>query len=195
MNDSVMFGMYIASDLRNRLRKTAKRIHRSSSEVARDAIEAHLEMLEAKFRIEEAHKEEEKKKKKSLTRPTLKTLKRLGENPVIRPKLNVDEKDVEEDEAQDRLNRVYGYHAARLLDVGESDPVEKRIRLREAIEAIHREAPLTFPQDDEIIRILEKFMLMIRAEIESKKQEKKVEVDTEVDVTKVKTHGIVENDE
>jgi hypothetical protein len=135
----------------------------------RDAIIEKTEILEKKFREEQ-----------DIKKIPIRVLPRLGQSPLgpSAPKPIDDNDDNNEDivESQiaaqtvvaapaapaDPLADVYEHHAQRVFEAL-ADPIEKRVRIEEALAAIQEEYPIIAPLDDVIRTKLQDVVQRLRA--------------------------------
>lgn len=181
MNTSVLV-VHMPSELRDRLRRVSRRLRLSASHIARDALTEKAEYYEAKERADKERRRRD---------PNERGIRGLNERqPLDRPiaKTNTD---------GDPLHALYMTHAKRLFEVID-DPAavqEKRIRLNDAITAIKRQCPLTYPSDGEIMAYLERLIVEMRVEADEEQSASTPDAKEQeftrrsIDLSKVKTFG------
>ncbi len=153
----------IPSSIRERARKVAKRLHTSTTHLVCMALEEKFEAVEKKWRDSEALIREEKRAELE-ARKERRQLRRMGDAPVSQltpvsaPTTTEDEPPEQKDTA---LDKIYEHHAKRIFEVL-SSPVEKRLRVGEALSAVRRERPLTYPSDKEVLTTIEQIIIQLR---------------------------------
>jgi len=179
---AILCGFRLLANERERLWRVARAYGTSATAIVRTAITERVEYLEAKLVAEEErHRREVEDRREFRMGKKLKGLEPLG-RPVSKNS-KADEKPaaLPNDE---RLTALYAEHAKRIFEVLH-DPVEKRLRTREALAAIRKRAPLTHPDEATMLVALEELITRLRVDAEI----------VVVDPKKVRTGGDVGDSE
>jgi predicted DNA-binding protein len=152
--------LILTSDLRDRIRKIAKHLGSTSTQLAREALVRFVEESEMKF-----YEEAERKRRGREVGRKLKPLQ-----PMVKSKLGPRPFGEREEETPAQLQQIdptldilYTEHAAKIARALAS-PLEKRIAVEEAVRAIKRYAPLTHPAEAEILGKLERTVVALLRE-------------------------------
>ena len=140
-----------------RAKFAAKRLRVPLATLARDGLSLRLAEIEKKFRLEE---ELENANKQAKGR-TLGTLGGLGESRLAPSPLKPYGEQKTETLEDTRLDIIYRHHAA-LVNAALANPIEKRLRIAEALVAVRNETPITEPPASEILATLEHHVLALR---------------------------------
>lgn len=160
---------FISVEVPDRLWKRAERLKKELGmtfrQMVTDALTERVDYLETKLRYDEEQEAKREREKLELRakRREVRSLEKLGDRvvPSLRPVNGprpIDEIDEpKEVVAVDPLIAVYREQGVRLAEVmsGQNNPLERRVRVMEAVEAVKKAAPLTHPSDESILRRLE----------------------------------------
>lgn len=169
-NEIVVTTVSLPKDLHARARAIAKRNRTTTVHLIRESLTEKIEYLEAKRRVEEERIIAERQRAAFSTHvrgrpPRLP----LAPEPPPPLKSEIVDENVENLEAEARTAHVYETQAKLILETLEGSPLERRLRVAEAVAAVKRERPLTHPPDDEILQTLEREVLHLRRNTEKTK--------------------------
>lgn len=157
MKETSVITVHLPPKLRERMRVLAKQFRKTTSDVVRDALIERMEYLEDKLQSQERFTRfgHEKRKSKTIPDTSEKDILEVDENSLAPPALKnstilttntyIDE---------DRFADVYTKHVPRILEAS-GNPVERRLRVAEAIAEIKRRAPMTSPSELELTKKIE----------------------------------------
>lgn len=182
---SAVLQLHMPSELRERVRRISKRTRLSASHIARDGLTERVEYYEAKERADKERRRRD---------PNERGLRGLDERQPL------DRRTAKSADTDNPIHSLYLTHARRLFEVIDDPNAvhEKRIRLNDAITAIKRQCPLTYPSDGEIMAYLERLIVELRVEAaDGEEQPEPVDATAAVpdftrrsiDLSKVKTFG------
>jgi len=182
MANVVVINIALPADLRNRVRSIAKKKRTTTAQIVRDALAEKVEYLEAKERAEDDRRRKERTERaqgpRGIGRSALAPLP-----PRVEAREAAPTADIHPDE-----QALYETHAARVFEAFDQ-PLEKRMRVREAIAAVKRQSPLTHPGDDAILARLTAAVAELQS-MQSYVQEQRA-----IDTSKIRTFGEVADDE
>lgn len=158
----------LPAGLHQRTNAIAKRLACSFVQIVREGLADRLDYYDARFKAEDDRARAEKEARRASGR----TLRSLGERPLApaggadslapAPLEPLEPVAFEGTAAGDGLEELYRHHAARIFEVMDKLPTEKRLRVMEAIAAVQRQAPLTHPSDKVILERLEAIIVGMR---------------------------------
>lgn len=145
--------------LYQRVKSTAKQtIHRSITQFVKTALLEKVEFYETKLRAEEEQRKADKKAR-TLKDRVDRTERGFGTSDLApKPVLS---SSVSETQNQEREVETYRFHAQRIFEAL-NNPLEKRVRITEAVSAIKQREPLLHPSDQAILTRLQSIIIAIR---------------------------------
>jgi len=141
----------IQESLKSRLRVVAKKCQKSLSQFTRDLIVEAIESFDTQERLKEEQKKQSLDEKRQQRRDRFSVLapaqRNLAPDPARRSSSPMPS-------LFDNIDDVYVEKATRIAE-SVNDPIECRLRTREAVRDIEKQFPLTHPGAAEILRKLE----------------------------------------
>ena len=145
-----------------RTKFAAKKLQVPVAAIARDGLYLKLAEIDKKLRLEEELENADKQIKKHRG---LGSLGGIGDSKLAPTPLKSygEQQEAKKDADSDpRLEIIYRHHAA-LVHAALANPIEKRLRIAEALVAVRDETPITEPPESEILATLEHHVMALRA--------------------------------
>lgn len=148
--------------LRDRVKRVSKHLFLPIQHLVREGLERRCDEFDARQRAEEEQRKREESEKRNRPKRPRGRPRIYALDPPDAPSTEP-EQIIEPDSIPDEAEPIYKEHAARILS-HLNNPVEKRIRVVEAIKAVQERFPLTHPSEGEIMQRLERHLMELRRE-------------------------------